>query len=118
VVPLGIRVTIVEPRSNSGPISWQFACGRHKVLEDYDQHRARMRAGITARNGNQPGDPFAQRSIHQSGHFGKILRFTCFLRFAYQHATGKLDNLRKEFETWRDVTLGMDFSTDTLLVNT
>jgi len=37
--------------------------------------------------------------------------------FAYEQATAKLDNLRKEFETWREVTVGADFKSDTHLVN-
>ncbi len=30
-------------------------------------------------------------------------------RFAYERATAKLDDVRNEFETWRDVALSTDF---------
>ena len=30
-------------------------------------------------------------------------------KFAYEAATAKLDNLRKDFEAWREVTLSSDF---------
>jgi len=119
VVPLGIRVTIVEP----GPFRTDFLGGSlavaNRVLEDYDQTSGRIRAGVTARNGNQPGDPVrAAQAIVKAVTSDNPPLHLLLGRFAYEQATAKLDNLRKEFETWRDVTLATDFKTDTKLVNT
>ena len=119
VAPLGIRVTIVEP----GPFRTDFLGSSlvvaTRMLGDYDQTSGHMRAGVTARNGNQPGDPVrAAQAIIEAVTSENPPLHLLLGRFAYEQATAKLDNLRKEFETWREVTLGADFDTETHLVNT
>jgi NAD(P)-dependent dehydrogenase (short-subunit alcohol dehydrogenase family) len=110
VAPLGIRVTIVEP----GPFRTNFlgdslALAR-KTLSDYDQTSGRTRAAATERNGNQPGDPVrAAEAIIKAVTSENPPLHLLLGKFAYESATAKLDNLRKEFETWRDVTLSSDF---------
>lgn len=110
VAPLGIRVTIVEP----GPFRTNFLSSSlalaGQTLADYDQTAGRTRAGAAQRNGNQPGDPVrAAEAIIQAVTSENPPLHLLLGQFAWQQATAKLDTLRKEFETWRTVTLGADF---------
>jgi NAD(P)-dependent dehydrogenase (short-subunit alcohol dehydrogenase family) len=110
VAPLGIRVTIVEPGSfRTGFLGGSLAV-TGRTLADYDQTSGRARAGATERNGNQPGDPVrAAEAIIKAVASENPPLHLLLGRFAYDHATAKLDNLRKECETWREVTLAADF---------
>ena len=110
VAPLGIRVTIVEP----GPFRTNFLgdslAMTGKTLSDYDQTSGRTRSAATERNGNQPGDPVrAAEAIIRAVTSEDPPLHLLLGKFAYEHATAKLDDLRKEFETWREVTLASDF---------
>lgn len=57
VVPLGIKVTVVEP----GPFRTGFLAGSlvlaKNVIAQYEKTAGVTRAGASTRNGNQPGDP-------------------------------------------------------------
>ena len=118
VSPFGIRVTLVEP----GPFRTDFLGGSlavaRRTIADYDETSGRTRAGVATRNGNQPGDPVrAAEAIVKAVTSENPPLHLLLGRFAYEQAAAKLDNLRKEFETWREVTLGADFKSDTHLVN-
>ena len=110
VAPLGIGVTIVEP----GPFRTDFLASSlvvtDKILPDYADTAGKTRVGATERNENQPGDPVrAAEAIIQAVTSEHPPLHLLLGRFAYERATAKLDHLRKEFETWREVTLGADF---------
>lgn len=110
VRPLGIRVTIVEP----GPFRTAFLAGSlahaSRILPDYEPTSGRTRSGAIERNGNQPGDPVrAAEAIVKIVMSDDPPRHLLLGRFAYEQAVAKLDRLRREFETWRDVTLNTDF---------
>ena len=110
VAPLGIGVTIVEP----GPFRTDFLASSlvvtDKSLADYADTAGKTRTGATERSGKQPGDPVrAAEAIIQAVTSEHPPLHLLLGRFAYERATAKLDTLRKEFEAWRDVTLGADF---------
>jgi hypothetical protein len=66
------------------------------------------------RNGNQPGDPVrGARAIVEAVTSENPPLHLPLGRFAYEQAAAKLERLRKEFETWREVTLGADFEAKT-----
>jgi NAD(P)-dependent dehydrogenase (short-subunit alcohol dehydrogenase family) len=110
VAPLGIRVTIVEP----GPFRTEFLAGSlalaGKILPDYAPTAGVTRAGATTRNGSQPGDPArAAAAIIKAVTSDNPPLHLLLGRLAYDHATTKLDHLRRDFEAWREVTLDADF---------
>lgn len=110
VEPFGIRVTTIEP----GPFRTEFLAGSlaraGRTLPEYEQTAGRTRASAAERNGNQPGDPArAAEAIIKVVTSDNPPQHLLLGRFAYEHAIAKLDSLRREFETWRDVTLGADF---------
>jgi NADP-dependent 3-hydroxy acid dehydrogenase YdfG len=113
VVPLGIKVLIVEP----GPFRTDFA-GRSinmskTVIEDYDQTAGERRRATHARNGRQQGDPVraAQAIIDVVGSPNPPLRLLLGAP-ALESARRKLDSLRADFDAWEETTLGADFPGD------
>ena len=62
------------------------------------------------RNGNQPGDPvLAAEAIIKAITPENPPLHLLLGKFAYEAAKAKLDNLRKDFEAWREVPLSSDF---------
>jgi NAD(P)-dependent dehydrogenase (short-subunit alcohol dehydrogenase family) len=110
VAPLGIHVTIVEP----GPFRTEFLAGSLAMAENeipqYEKTAGAARVGASTRNGKQPGDPSrAAMAIIKAVTSEKPPLHLLLGRFAYDNATAKTERLRKEFETWREVTLAADF---------
>jgi NAD(P)-dependent dehydrogenase (short-subunit alcohol dehydrogenase family) len=110
VAPLGIHVTIVEP----GPFRTGFLAGSLAMAENeipqYETTAGAARVGASTRNGKQPGDPSrAAMAIIKAVTSEKPPLHLLLGRFAYDNATAKTERLRKEFETWREVTLAADF---------
>jgi NAD(P)-dependent dehydrogenase (short-subunit alcohol dehydrogenase family) len=110
VVPLGIKVTIVEP----GPFRTEFLAGSlalaKNVIPDYDKTAGITRAGASTRNGNQPGDPSrAAAAIIKAMTSENPPLHLLLGRLAYEQANKKINHLQNDIETWREVTLGADF---------
>ncbi len=108
----GIHVTVVEP----GPFRTDFLGGSlahtKETLTDYQATAGGTRTYALERNGQQAGDPArAALAILQAVTSDHPPLHLLLGRLAYERANAKLDDLRKEFETWREVTLGADFST-------
>ena len=108
--PLGIRVTIVEP----GPFRTDWA-GRSiiespKVIADYAPTAGKRRESTRASSGNQVGDPVrgaaaVVQAVESKEPPLRLLLGAPALRLAY----GRLDQLRANFDAWKDTTLGADF---------
>jgi NAD(P)-dependent dehydrogenase (short-subunit alcohol dehydrogenase family) len=110
VAPLGIRVTLIEP----GPFRTEFLGNSlvvtEKELEDYRGTAGQTRAAAGGRNGAQPGDPVrAAEAIVKAVTAEKAPLHLVLGRFAYERAMAKLDDMRNEFDAWREVALSADF---------
>jgi len=110
LAPLGIGVTIVEP----GPFRTEFLGGSlakaANSLPDYEATAGKTRASALERNGKQQGDPAAAANVIVQAVTSPNPPLHLLLgKFAYDRFHQKLDALRNEMETWRDVGLGTDF---------
>src|SRR5690349_12267088 len=110
LAPLGIGVTIVEP----GPFRTEFLGGSlvkaANTLPDYESTAGKTRASAAERNRKQQGDPaLAADAIVRAVTSPKPPMHLILGKFAYERMNQKLDEFRREMETWRDLTLGTDF---------
>ena len=110
VEPLGIKVVIVEP----GPFRTDWAGRslkqtRHPV-EDYAKTSAARRQAISTGSGKQVGDPVraGEAMIKAVESADPPLRLLLG-RYALQTARAKLDQVRKDFDTWEETTLKADY---------
>jgi NAD(P)-dependent dehydrogenase (short-subunit alcohol dehydrogenase family) len=110
VAPLGFKVTIVEPvafRTNwSGP-------SMRQSLVHIDDYAGARRASTLATYGHQPGDPVhaAEAIITAVGAQQPPLRLL-LSKVAYDIDSARLDSLRDNFDTWRDLTRSVDYPED------
>jgi NAD(P)-dependent dehydrogenase (short-subunit alcohol dehydrogenase family) len=110
IAPFGLYVTIIEP----GPFRTDFLkpeslrFGQTR-LSDYDDRRAPLRAGLAARNGQQPGDPvkLADAILRLANEAEPPMRFLAG-SIAVSAAEQKLTAARAELEKWRQLSVGTD----------
>jgi NAD(P)-dependent dehydrogenase (short-subunit alcohol dehydrogenase family) len=110
IAPFGLYVTIIEP----GPFRTDFLkpeslrFGQTR-LSDYDDRRAPLRAGLAARNGQQPGDPvkLADAILRLANEAEPPMRFLAG-SIAVSAAEQKLTAVRAELEKWRQLSVGTD----------
>jgi len=111
VAPFGIFVTIVEP----GPFRTDFL-SRQSLrfgathIADYDGRRDKVRAAFEDRSGQQPGDPvkLAEAVIRLASELNPPLRFLGGA-FAFETASAKIAQMKSDFDTWKEVTLSLDY---------
>ena len=110
VVPLGIKVTIVEP----GPFRTDWA-GRSlleskTVIADYDSTAGERRRQSQKGSGKQVGDPIrgAQAIIDAVTSAKPPLRLVLG-KPALQLGYKKLEAVKKDFDDWRETTMGADY---------
>jgi len=110
LAPLGIGVTIVEP----GPFRTDFLGGSLVkaaiAMPDYEATAGKTRASAAERNRKQQGDPAlaADAIVHAVTSPNPPLHLILG-KFAYDRMSQKLDDFRREMETWRALGLGTDF---------
>ena len=110
IAPFGISVTIVEPggfRTNFFGAPLKFSS---TIIDDYTGTDADRRHFNKTRNEELPGNPtLGAQAIIQAVTSENPPLHLLLGEGAYQAATQKLDSLRHDFETWKDVTLSTDF---------
>jgi NAD(P)-dependent dehydrogenase (short-subunit alcohol dehydrogenase family) len=110
VAPLGIKVTIVEPGRFRTDWAGRSIIESKTTIEDYAETAGARRAAARAYSGSQPGDPArgAAAIIAAVDSENPPLRLLLGTD-AYQLALSRLDDLRGNFEKWKDLTTGTDF---------
>jgi NAD(P)-dependent dehydrogenase (short-subunit alcohol dehydrogenase family) len=108
--PLGIKVMVVEP----GPFRTDWAGRSMKqsktVIDDYAETAGKRRQETFARNGAQIGDPVrGAAAIIQAVESGNPPLHLLLGKPAYEMGLRKLDAVRKDFEDWKETSLGADF---------
>ena len=110
VAPFGIHVTVVEP----GPFRTDFL-GRSGVearqrIDDYDSTAGKTRQYFHEQAGKQAGDPAkAAAAIITAVESAEPPKHLVLGQLAYTRMTARLDQWKKELETWEKVSLGADF---------
>ncbi|HEY6642692.1 oxidoreductase [Povalibacter sp.] len=111
VAPFGIFVTLIEP----GPFRTGFLAKESlrismNPIADYDDRRKRARSSFEERDGQQPGDPakLAEALVQLADEGAPPMRLTAGA-YAVRVLDEKLTDMRAELETWRRVSLGMDY---------
>ena len=110
VGPLGIKVTIIAPSGFRTDWAGRSAKNSATTIPDYAETAGKNKGDIRGYSGNQPGDPIraAKAMIQVTETENPPLRLLLG-EAALKGARMKLDELKKDFDTWEAVTVGADF---------
>lgn len=110
VEPLGIGVMLVEPSGFRTDWAGRSANESRKQLPDYRATAGEWRQQVRASSGRQPGDPArAVAAIVKAVESRTPPHRLLLGADACTAATGKLEDLRREFSAWEEVSRGADF---------
>lgn len=110
VEPLGIKVMLVEPSGFRTDWAGRSANESKRQIDDYAATAGAWRDQVRANSGKQPGDPvLAAHAIVEAMLSPNPPHRLLLGNDAYQAATAKLEELRKEFSAWETVSRGADF---------
>ncbi|MDQ6787747.1 MAG: oxidoreductase [Acidobacteriota bacterium] len=108
--PLGIKVMIVEPSGFRTDWAGRSANEATNAIADYAETAGANQAAIRGYSGNQPGDPVRAAKAIVAAVEAENAPINLLLgRAALKGARLKLDNLKREFDAWADVSEGADF---------
>ena len=110
VEPLGIKVMLVEPSGFRTDWAGRSANESKRQIDDYAATAGAWRDQVRAFSGKQPGDPvLAAHAIVEAMLSPNPPHRLLLGNDAYQAATAKLEELRKEFSAWEAVSRGSRF---------
>jgi len=110
VEPLGIKVMLVEPSGFRTDWAGRSANESKIQIDDYAATAGAWRKQVRAISGKQPGDPErAAQAIVKAIESANPPHHLLLGNAAYEGATAKLNELRKEFSDWEEVARGADF---------
>ena len=110
VEPLGIKVMLVEPSGFRTDWAGRSANESKRQIDDYAGTAGARRSQSRAISGKQPGDPVrAAHAILKAIESPNPPHHLLLGNNAYEAATAKLEDLRKEFSAWEAVSRGADF---------
>ena len=114
VEPLGIKVMLVEPSGFRTDWAGRSANESKRQIDDYAATAGVRRSQSRALSGKQPGDPVrAAHAIVKAIESPNPPHHLLLGNNAYEAATAKLENLRREFSEWEAVSRGADFPKET-----
>ncbi len=110
VSPLGIKVTIICPSGFRTDWAGRSANNTKIRIEDYATTAGKNMSDLRGYSGNQPGDPVkaAKAMIQVTETENPPLRLLLGAA-ALKGARLKLEELKKDFDEWADVSEGADF---------
>ena len=110
LAPLGIKVTIIAPSGFRTDWAGRSAKDSNIRIADYATTAEKNKGDIRAYSGNQPGDPVraAKAMIAVTESANPPLRLLLGAA-ALKGARLKLEELKHDFDTWAEVTVGADF---------
>ena len=110
LAPLGIKVTIIAPSGFRTDWAGRSAKDSNILIADYATTAEKNKGDIRAYSGNQPGDPVraAKAMIAVTESATPPLRLLLGAA-ALKGARLKLEELKHDFDTWAEVTVGADF---------
>ena len=108
--PLGIGVLIVEPGPFRTNYAQKYLAYADKSVADYAETAGKLRVGIAAGHGMQPGDPDrAAREIIAALESGDPPRRLVLGRLALERIRKTIEERLREIDTWADRSLEADF---------
>ena len=110
VAPLGIKVTVICPSGFRTDWAGRSANNTKIKIEDYATTAGKNMSDLRGYSGNQPGDPVkaARAMIQVTETENPPLRLLLGAA-ALKGARLKLEELRKDFDDWAEVSEGADF---------
>lgn len=107
---LGIKVTVIAPSGFRTDWAGRSANNSKIVIDDYKQSAGANKDAIRGYSGKQPGDPqkAAEAIVKAVESENPPLRLLLG-KAALKGARNKLEQLKKDFDTWEETTTGADF---------
>jgi NAD(P)-dependent dehydrogenase (short-subunit alcohol dehydrogenase family) len=113
VAHLGIKVTIIAPSGFRTDWAGRSAKNSSILIDDYAPSAHQNKESIRGYSGNQPGDPVrAAKAIIKVAESDKPPLRLLLGVAALKNARIKLEQLKTDFNTWEDTTVGADFPKD------
>ncbi|MDQ3062215.1 MAG: oxidoreductase [Acidobacteriota bacterium] len=110
VEPLGIKVMLVQPSGFRTDWAGRSANDATNKIDDYAETAGATQATIRGYSGNQAGDPIRAAKAIVAAVEAENPPFNLLLgRAALKNALQKLDDLKRDFDTWAETTEGADF---------
>ena len=110
VVPLGIRVTLIEPSGFRTNWAGSSASEATEEIADYAATAGAVHRQLRELSGKQPGDPVrAANAIIQIVESPEPPLHLLLGKDALRMGREKLDTLRHDFDAWEKTTVGADF---------
>jgi NAD(P)-dependent dehydrogenase (short-subunit alcohol dehydrogenase family) len=107
---LGIKVTVVAPSGFRTDWAGRSANNSKIVIADYEPSAHANKNNIRGYSGNQPGDPArAAKAIVRAVESANPPLRLLLGAAALKNARLKLDELKNDFDTWEETTVGADF---------